>query len=62
MNDREMVILMPEAETITCRCLACGKEYTDTWNKDEDRERTCPDPDCRSNSIRVIRAKGKSEG
>jgi hypothetical protein len=53
---------MPETETITCRCLACGKEYTDTWSKDEDRERTCPDPDCRSNSIRVIRAKDKSEG
>jgi len=50
---------MPETEEVTCKCMACGNEYKDTWSKDEDKERTCPLPECRSNSIRVIRHKGK---
>lgn len=52
---------MAETEQVTCRCMTCGHEYTDTWSKDEDKERTCPIPECRSNSIRVMRKKGKKE-
>lgn len=41
------------AEQATFRCLRCGHEWQGV--PDADTERTCPK--CRSNSVRVIRAK-----
>jgi len=46
------------AKVETLRCMACGHEYQETVERDEDKERTCPK--CRSNSIRHL--KGGSTG
>jgi len=40
------------------RCMMCGHEYEDEWDKDEDKERACPK--CRSNSIRHMKKAKKS--
>jgi putative FmdB family regulatory protein len=37
----------------TFRCMACGHEFAERVEADEDRERSCPT--CRSNSVRQLR-------
>jgi DNA-directed RNA polymerase subunit RPC12/RpoP len=37
--------------------MACGHEYTESIEKGEDRERSCPK--CRSNSIRHLKSPKK---
>jgi predicted Zn-ribbon and HTH transcriptional regulator len=37
------------------RCMACGHEYQEKLEPDEDKERSCPK--CRSNSIRHLKKK-----
>ncbi len=38
----------------TFRCMACGAEFQERVEADEDKERSCPK--CRSNSIRQLRS------
>jgi putative FmdB family regulatory protein len=42
------------ATVTTFRCMACGHEFEERVEPDEDKERSCPK--CRSNSIRQLRA------
>ncbi len=37
------------------RCMMCGHEWEDEYEKDEDKERACPE--CRSNSVRHLKRK-----
>ena len=37
------------------RCMMCGHEYEDKYERGEDVERSCPK--CRSNSIRQLKKK-----
>ena len=50
---------MATATIETFRCMACGHEYEEKVEPDEDKERSCPQ--CRSNSIRHLKKKGKAE-
>jgi putative FmdB family regulatory protein len=38
----------------TFRCMACGHEFPEHVEPDEDRERSCPK--CRSNSVRQLKS------
>jgi putative FmdB family regulatory protein len=44
-----------EATLATFHCMACGAEYQEHVAADEDKERSCPQ--CRSNSVRQLRAR-----
>jgi DNA-directed RNA polymerase subunit RPC12/RpoP len=39
----------------TFRCMMCGHEWQDEYEKGEDKERACPK--CRSNSVRHMKKK-----
>ena len=39
----------------TFRCMACGNEFRERVEEDEDKERACPR--CRSNSVRQIKGR-----
>jgi putative FmdB family regulatory protein len=39
----------------TFHCMACGHEFQERVEPDEDKERSCPR--CRSNSIRQLRSR-----
>ena len=47
--------VMATAAIENFKCMMCGHEYTDTVEKGEDKERSCPK--CRSNSIRHLKKK-----
>lgn len=42
------------ASVETFHCMACGHEFRERVEPDEDKERSCPK--CRSNSVRQLRA------
>jgi DNA-directed RNA polymerase subunit RPC12/RpoP len=47
---------MDDTKTIEdFRCMMCGHEWEDEYEKGEDKERACPE--CRSNSVRHLKRK-----
>ena len=48
------------AEPQLFKCMMCGHEYEEMVEKGEDKERSCPE--CRSNSIRLIKKKPQAKG
>jgi putative FmdB family regulatory protein len=44
---------MATATMLKFKCMACGHDYEEAGEPNEDKERTCPK--CRSNSIRHLK-------